>query len=81
MLCLNKVNSNTECKVPNIGSTSTRAMTSGRLIEVGKSNLTFNTCISDAIRLWTVAPSELKSCETLPQLKKAGKTFVMTFPI
>ena len=70
-----------ECQEPSSNTTSTRAMTSGRLIEVGKSNLSFNTCISDVIRLWNSAPEELKKCESLQQLKKAAKLYAKTFPV
>ena len=46
-----------------------------------KVSTSFNTCISNAIRLWNKAPLELKKCETLPQLKKAAKIFAKTVPI
>ena len=35
---------------------STRACTSGKLIESGRSVITQKTCINDAIKLWNKAP-------------------------
>ena len=37
----------------------TRAMTSNRPIEIGSSILLEKTCVSDAIRLWNLAPLNL----------------------
>ena len=47
----------------------TRAQTSGKLIEPGKNN-TIKTCISDAIRIWNIAPSELKNSKSIYAAKK-----------
>ena len=41
--------------------TSTRAGTSGRLIESGKSCLAQRTCLNDAIRIWNKLPSSVTS--------------------
>ena len=60
---------------------NTRAMTSNRPIEIGSSVLLEKTCVSDAIRLWNLAPLNVKHFATLYQLKKATKTFVITLPI
>ena len=62
-------------------STSTRAMTSGRLIESGRSNLVSNCCITDAIRIWNQAPESVKSSVTLTQIKKSAKLYARTLPI
>ena len=70
-----------DCQDTSDDSTSTRAMTSGRLIEVGKSNLSFNSCIGDYIRLWNKAPEELKKCSSLPQIKQAAKLYAKALPI
>ena len=56
-------------------------MTSGRLIQMGNSNLSFNSCIGDAVRLWNKAPEDLKNCNSLAQIKKAAKLFAKTLPI
>ena len=59
----------------------TRADKIERPIEVGKSDLTRNTCISDAIRLWNRAPLNVTSCLTVQQAKKEIKLFVRSLPI
>ena len=43
--------------------------------------LTKNTCISDAIRVWNMAPISITSCLTLYQAKKEIKSFVRTLPV
>ena len=60
---------------------STRADTAGRPVEVGLSNLTQKTCVSDAIRLWNLAPEKITSCESLAQAKTEIKKFVRQLPI
>ena len=62
-------------------STSTRAMTEGRPIQIGKSNLVSNACISYAIEIWNQAPEDEKRCVTLPLIKKAARLFAKTLPI
>ena len=59
---------------------STRAMTNGRLIEIGNSTLTMKTCFSDAIRLWNAAPIKIQNCISL-YIKKLTKIYVKTLPI
>ena len=56
-------------------------MTSRKPLEIGNSYLTQKTCISDAIKLWNLAPVELKNANTLYTMKKATKIFVKTLPI
>ena len=56
-------------------------MTSNQPIEIGKKTLTQKTCISDAVKLWNVAPEELKNIHTLFAMKKATKKFVATLPL
>ena len=70
-----------ECQFTNENSTSTRAMTGGRPIEIGKSLLTSNSCVGDAIKIWNQAPSDIKNCESLTKLKKAAKAYAKTLPI
>ena len=62
-------------------STSTRAMTDRRPIEIGKSNLISNSCISDAIKIWNQAPDLVRKCETLTQIKKAARLYAKTLPV
>ena len=69
------------CQSIKDSSTSTRAMTRGRPIEIGKSALTSNSCVGDAIKIWNQAPNDIKNCETLSQLKKAAKAYAKTLPI
>ena len=59
----------------------TRADNLNRPLEIGKSILTHNTCISDAIRLWNHAPGKVKNCLSVGQAKREIKNFVKTLPI
>ena len=60
---------------------NTRAMTSNQPIEIGKKLLTQRTCISDAIRVWNLAPNDLKNIPNIHAMKKATKLYVKTLPI
>ena len=60
---------------------STRADSARRPVEVGLSNLTQKTCVSDAIRLWNLAPETITSCDSLAQAKSEIKKFVRQLPI
>ena len=68
-------------KAVNVEGISTRACTSGRLIESGKSCISQKTCINDAIRIWNQLPIEVTSSKTLSHLKMQTKKFVKTLPI
>ena len=59
----------------------TRASQRGRPIEVGKSNLTKSTCVSDAVRIWNIAPENVTGAKSLYQAKNAIKAFVKSLPI
>ena len=59
----------------------TRASQRGRPIEVGKSNLTKSTCVSDAVRIWNMAPENVTGAKSLYQAKNAIKAFVKSLPI
>ena len=48
---------------------STRADTTGKPIEVGKSALVQKTCVSDAIRLWNLAPENITNCLSQSRVK------------
>ena len=48
--------------------TATRASTTGRLIESGKSCLSQKTCLNDAIRLWNTLPLSVTKCDTFSQI-------------
>ena len=56
-------------EVPVSGMT-TRAAEKGRPIEIGKSNLTQNSCVSDAIRIWNLAPATVTNAKSLYLAKK-----------
>ena len=43
----------------------TRASERGRPIDIGKSNLTSKTCVSDAVRIWNQAPDEVTGSKSL----------------
>ena len=60
---------------------STRAMINRTPVEKGITVLQTKTCLSDAIRLWNLAPSNIKSCTSLYSLKKSVKEFVKLLPI
>ena len=60
---------------------STRADTIGRPVEIGRTNLTQRSCISDAIRLWNIAPVTVTSSMSLAQAKAEIKKYVRRLPI
>ena len=60
---------------------STRADTTQKPIEIGKSLLVQKTCISDAIHLWNRAPPEVTNSICLSQAKTAIEKFVSQLPI
>ena len=60
---------------------NTRAMTANKPIEIGKSVLTQNSCISDAIKIWNQTPQELQTATSLYSLKKITKHYARTLPI
>ena len=63
------------------GVTATRADRAGRPIEIGKSILTQNTCVSDAIHTWNKASSKVTDCESLYRAKKEIRSFAKSLPI
>ena len=63
-----------------IGAT-TRADSRNRPCNIGKSNLTHNTAVSDAVRVWNLAPEKIKDCKSVGQAKNAIKSFVEKLPI
>ena len=64
-----------------ISRTSTRADSMKKPIEIGKSNIVQKTCVSDAIRLWNMAPLPITNCTSLNQAKSEIKKFVRLLPI
>ena len=66
---------------PHAGGVVTRASDLGRPIEIGKSTLTKNTCVSDAVRIWNLAPREVTDSTSLYMAKKAIKIYTRTLPI
>ena len=60
---------------------STRADAKGRLVEIGKSNAVQKSCVSDAIRLWNLAPTVISNCNSLYSVKKEIKKFARQLPI
>ena len=63
------------------GVTATRADRAGRPIEIGKSILSKNTCVSDAIHTWNKAPNKVTDCESLYRAKKEIRSFAKSLPI
>ena len=60
---------------------TTRAAANGRPCDIGRSNLTQSTCISDAIKLWNAAPGAITESKSLYQAKREIKKFVRSLPI
>ena len=59
----------------------TRADNKNRPCEIGMASVTTKTCISDAVRLWNLAPQKIKSCGSPFQAKREIKTFVKSLPV
>ena len=59
----------------------TRASQKGRLIEIGRTNVTRNSSTSDAIRIWNLAPSSITEANSLYQAKIAIKSFIKLLPL
>ena len=68
-------------KIGNEETTNTRAMTPKQPLEIGVSSLTQISCISDAIKLWNLAPTELKNVSPLYAMKKATRIYVNSLPM
>ena len=64
-----------------VNRTNTRADVKEKPIEFGMSNLVQKSCVSDAIRLWNMAPSAITSSSSLSQARKEIKKFVKLLPI
>ena len=63
------------------GVATTRAAARGKPCDIGRSQLTQTTCISDAIKLWNTAPCAITESKTLYQAKREIKKFVRTLPV
>ena len=61
--------------------TSTRAVTSGRLIEVGVSTCSKNSFYNDGVKAWIKAPDSIRNCESIWSAKKEIKLFVKNLPV
>ena len=59
----------------------TRADTSGRPREIGKSLLAQKTSVSNAIYIWNRAPDSVKMCNSLYQAKKEIRSYCNSLPI
>ena len=60
---------------------TTRAAAKARPCPVGRSLITQSTCVSDAIKVWNLAPCKVTESLTLYQAKKQIKEYVRTLPI
>ena len=56
--------------------TPTGACAIGRPCEIGKSTLTQNTCVSDAIKLWNQSPPSITTSKNMYHAKRAIKLFI-----
>ena len=66
---------------PNELRTTTRAVTSGRLKEVGLTVCAKNTFFNDGVKAWNKAPDSIKNCKTIWAAKKAIKSYVKSLPM
>ena len=53
----------------------------GKPIEIGKTAMTQNTCVSDAIRQWNVAPEKVTNSLAVSQAKNEIKNYVRQLSI
>ena len=60
---------------------ATRAASNGRLREIGRSVKTQNSAVSDAIRIWNLAPDSITKSKTLYQAKNAIKSHIVSLPL
>ena len=60
---------------------STRADSRGRPLEIGRSSAVQKSCVSDAIRLWTLAPFEVTNSKSLTEAKNEIKKFARKLPV
>ena len=70
-----------QCQSRSESRVSTRADTVQKPLEVGRSALTQKTCISDAIRLWNMAPELITTCPSQSLVKLEIKKFARQLPI
>ena len=61
-----------------VGNINTRSCTQGKLIVPGTKPIMQKTCITDAMRLWNIAPVEITSSPSLSSAKNETKKFVKT---
>ena len=59
---------------------TTRAVTSGKLVESGTSQHAKSTFYNDSVKAWNRALDNIKSCKSIWSAKKAIKSFVKTLP-
>ena len=67
-------------KVPVTG-VSTRAAEKGRPVEIGKTTLTQNSSISDAIKVWNQAPISVTEATTPYLAKKNIREYAKSLPV
>ena len=60
---------------------TTRAISTGRLIEHGISCLSQKSCINDAVRLWNKLPMTVTNCVSTNQIKTQAKIFAKSLPV
>ena len=60
---------------------STRADSVKKPVEIGKTPVVQKTCVSDAIRIWNMAPDIITTCSSLSVAKSEIKKFARQLPI
>ena len=63
------------------GMATTRAATKGQPCDIGRTQLTQTTCISDAIKMWNAAPCAITESRSLYQAKREIKKYAKTLPV
>ena len=70
-----------EKQTSNKSRVSTRADILEKPIEIGKTVVVQKTCVSDAIRLWNLAPNHITNSTSLAHAKSEIRKFVRQLPI
>ena len=64
-----------------IDCATTRAVSNGDALEIGRSDLVQSTFLGDTSKAWNKTPKEIKECKNVWSAKKAINKFVSTLPI
>ena len=65
----------------NENTCTTRASTQRKLIELGRSTTAKGSSTGDAIRIWNMAPKDIKDSRTVYHVKERFKAYAKTLPV